>query len=65
MKIGDIVQVRFTKVGPMGSETRAGIIVGPAIKRTHAGYTWEILIDGEVHIILREHIVDVINPKEE
>ena len=65
MKIGDIVQVRFTKVGPIGSEIRTGIIVGPPIKMTHVGYTWEILIDSEIHVIMRDHICGVIEPDKE
>ena len=60
MKIGDIVQVRFTKVGPVGSETKTGIIIGPPIKKTHVGYTWEILIDGEIQVVMRDHILKVM-----
>ena len=60
MRIGDIVQVQFTKVGPVGSEIKTGIIVGPPIKQAHVGYTWEILIDGEVRVIMRDHILKVI-----
>ena len=65
MRIGDIVQVRFTKVGPVGSEVKTGIIVGPPIKMIHVGYTWEILIEGQVHVIMRDHIIGVIEPDKE
>ena len=65
MKIGDIVQVRFTKVVPVGSEIKMGIIVGPPVKMIHVGYTWEILIEGQVHVIMRDHILKVIEEERE
>ena len=58
MKIGDIVQVLFGNT--KNPELKAGIIVGPPIKRTHAGYTFEILIEGQIRIVPRDHIHSVI-----
>ena len=60
MRIGDIVKVLFgTTRKP---EVKFGIIVGTPKKKAHAGYTFEVFIDGEIQIVMREHILDYASP---
>tara|TARA_B100000945_G_C19993766_1_gene417774 strand:- start:40 stop:237 length:198 start_codon:yes stop_codon:yes gene_type:complete len=54
MNIGDMVQVLFGNT--RNPEIKIGIIVGPPVKRPHAGYTFEVLIEGNVHVVMRDHI---------
>ena len=55
MRIGDIVKVLFgTTRKP---EVKIGIIVGPPIKKPHTGYTFEVFIEGEIQVVMREHIL--------
>ncbi len=58
MRIGDIVQVLYGN--SRNPELKTGMIVGPPIKRPHTGYTFEVLIDGNIEIVMREHIAYVI-----
>lgn len=60
MNIGDMVRVLFGST--RNPEVKVGIIVGPPVKRPHAGYTFEVLIEGEIQIVLREHIMGVLKP---
>ena len=61
MKVGDIVSVL---VGlPANSRVRTGVCVGFYPKRAHVGNAIEVLVDGEIHVILRENAYVLLDNK--
>jgi len=62
IKIGDIVSVLIGV--PANSRVRTGVCVGFYQKRAHVGNAIEVLVDGEIHVVLRENAFTLSGSKE-